>query len=236
MLGSSRNWTGTGKALGELFHVHAVDLPNHGHSPRMPRAPVAAMAASVLEWMDAIDLDRVTLMGHSLGGKVAMRLAVDHAPRVERLFVLDIAPKAYPVDSAIPDALLALDLSRVGTRAEAEAALEPAIPSQKTRWFLLTNLSRQDDGSYAWDVPLETIRDHMAVWNPTTLGPGDVYAGPTLFVAGGRSDYLTRSDFASARAHFPHAELVVLPDVGHNVHIDGGQAFLDAVRNAVETA
>ncbi len=236
MLGSSRNWTGTGKALADLYHVLALDLPNHGRSPQMPRASIERMAERVLDWMDALALDRAALMGHSLGGKVAMRLAVDHGDRFERLFVLDVAPRAYPADSTILDALLAVDLASVGTRADAEAALEPAIPSLRTRWFLLTNLSRLDDGSYRWEVPLETIRDHLPDWTPTVLNAGDVYRGPTHFVAGGRSDYLSRSDFEEARVHFPNADLVILPDVGHNVHVDGGPAFVDAVRTAVEKA
>ena len=163
-----------------------------------------------------------------------MRLAVDRPDRFERLFVLDIMPKAYPTDPTALDAMLAVDLTSLRSRADADAALAPSIPSQTHRWFLLTNLVRNDDDTYGWQVPLETIRDHLAEWTPTVLDAQDIYPGPTLFVAGGRSNYVSSDDFELARQHFPNAILTILPESGHNVHIDGGPAFLDAVRTALE--
>jgi len=234
MLGSSRNWATAGAGLSEMFHVSALDLPNHGRSPQRQQASVGLMADEVLRWMDSEKVESASVMGHSLGGKVAMRLAVDYPGRVDRLFVLDIMPKAYPTDPTALDAMLSVDLATIRSRADAEAALESAIPSQAHRLFLLTNLVRMDDNTFAWQVPLETIRGHLADWTPTVLAASDVYRGPTLFVAGGRSDYVAESDIESARRHFPRAKLEILPESGHNVHIDGGRAFVDVVRNALE--
>jgi len=133
------------------------------------------------------------------------------------------------------DAMLRVDLNRVQSRQDADDQLAQDIASQDSRWFLLTNLGRGDDGGYAWQVPLSRIRANIPKWTQTLLGPGDRFAGPCRFIAGGRSAYVARSDFEAARTHFPNTDLVVLPDIGHNVHIEGGDAFVDAVRTALES-
>ena len=235
MLGSSRNWATAGAGLSDFFHVRAVDLPNHGKSFHMSQASVAEMADEVLSWMDDEGVGTTSIMGHSLGGKVAMRLAVDHPDRFARLFVLDVMPKVYPTDPTALDAMLAVDLTSLRSRADADAALATTIPSQAHRSFLLTNLVRNDDDTYGWQVPLGTIRDHLSEWTPTVLHARDVYPGPAHFLAGGRSNYVSRDDFESVRQHFPDADLTILPESGHNVHIDGGPAFVDAVRTALES-
>ena len=236
MLGSSRNWVKAGSALGDLFHVLAVDLPNHGQSPSLASASVSAMADLVLEWMDDQGIRTAGVMGHSLGGKVAMRLAIDHAERVERLYVLDVAPKTYYANYTAVDAMLEIDPAPLTTRAEAEDLLSRSIRSQANRWFLLTNLTRGPDGRLRWQVPLEIIRDHIAAWTQTVLEDDDVYHGPTTFIAGGQSDYVSQGDFDRAQQHFPDSDLIVLPESGHNVHIDGGEAFQSAVRLTMEHA
>ena len=234
MLGSSRNWIKAGRSLTELFHVFALDLPNHGRSPVLHQASVPEMADTVLRLMDDLGIRTTSIMGHSLGGKVAMRLAADHPERIERLFVIDVASRAYRVDFGPVDAMMAIDLATTETRAEADAALAGAGLSPNHRQFLLTNLLRRDDGGYEWQVPLQIIRDNLPTWSPYVLDPEDGYLGPTLFIAGGRSDYVRPDDFARALDHFENAELKILPDSGHNVHIDGGAAFVDAVRVALE--
>lgn len=235
MLGSSRNWTSSGKKLAAFSRPSALDLPNHGESPRTDHASVDDMADRVLAWMDANVEGSAVLMGHSLGGKVAMRLACDRPQRVDRLLVLDIAPRGYAPDTRTLDAMLAVDLARVQSRQDADDQLAERISDQATRWFLLTNLERTDEGSYTWSAPLRRIRDHIPEWTQPLLRADDRFEGPCRFIAGGRSSYVSRSDFEAARAHFPAADLVVLPDSGHNVHIEGGDAFVDAVREFLET-
>ncbi len=234
MLGSSRNWATVGKKLAEFSHPVALDLPNHGDSPRADSASIQTMATAVLDWMDEHGVTRASLMGHSLGGKVAMRLACDVPERVERLFVLDIAPRPYSPNTATLDAMIAIDVGALQTRGDADAQLAAAGMGPTHRGFLLTNLVRNDSGGFRWQVPLEVIRNHIPEWTRTPLEAGDRYEGQTLFISGGRSEYLTRSDFEAARGSFPNSTLLVLPDSGHNVHIEGGDAFVDAVRTAME--
>lgn len=235
MLGSSRNWVTVGKKLAEFSTPHVLDLPNHGQSPRMDAATVQVMADEVLGWMDANGVTRTALMGHSLGGKVAMRMACDAPDRVDRLFVLDIAPRAYPRDTTTLDALIALDVAALETRSQADERLAATGMGASHRGFLLTNLVRTDDGGFGWQVPLQTIRDLVPAWTEAPLHDDDHFAGPTLFVAGGRGTYLTEPDFEAARRAFPNATLTVFPESGHNVHIEGGDTFVDAVRTAMET-
>lgn len=231
MLGSSRNWASVGKKLAEFSSPIALDLPNHGRSPTLESASVQTMADVVMDWMDSYGMTRTALMGHSLGGKVAMRIACDVPERIEQLFVLDIAPRAYPPDTSTLDAMIGLDIEGASSRSDIDAELERAGMDAALRGFLLTNLARSDHGGFEWSVPLQTIRQHIPEWTQTPLGPDDLYEEPTLFVAGGRSHYLARSDFEASRGTFPNSRFVVLPDSGHNVHIEGGEAFVDAVRS-----
>jgi len=192
------------------------------------------MAAAVLEWMDEQGTSQVSLMGHSLGGKVAMRIACDTPERIKELFVLDVAPRVYPPDTSVLDAMIGLDLTTVRTRGDADQQLARQGMSVGLRGFLLTNLGRTDEGGFAWKVPLEVIRSLIPEWTATRLDSRDHYPGPTLFVAGGRSNYLSPSDFEAARSNFPNSTLTVLPESGHNVHVEGGDAFISAVRTAME--
>lgn len=235
MLGSSRNWMTVGKRLAEFCAPHALDLPNHGLSPWSDAASIDMMAQAVLEWMDANDLPRTALMGHSLGGKVAMRIACDVSERISQLFVLDIAPRAYVRDTSTLDAMLALDVTALETRPQADEQLALTGMGSSLRGFLLTNLIRTDEGGFAWQVPLATIRNLIPEWTRAPLTPEDTYEGSTLFIAGGRGTYLTPSDYEAAQAAFPNSAFLLLPESGHNVHVEGGDAFVDAVRTAMET-
>ena len=232
LLGSSRNWTSTGKRLAEHHHVLALDLPNHGASPALEPADYPAMVAAVLDTLDAHGLERVTLMGHSLGGKVAMCLACWHPERVERLFVLDIAPRAYTPDYRSLDAMLGVDLSRVSQRKDAEDQMAEAIPSWSHRLFLLTNLDRTDEGAYRWQVDLELLKRQLPLFTAPPLRPEDRYDGPTRLIVGGGSNYVREGDFEQMVRHFPRADLEVVPDAGHNVHVEGGERFVTAVLKA----
>lgn len=229
LLGSSRSLLSTGRKLSAWFKVHVLDLRNHGRSPHDALGSFAAMSADVLRWLDDNALERVVLLGHSLGGKVAMRLACDAPSRVERLFVLDIAPRAYVPDSTILDALLEVDLSGVTRRAEVEEQLEDSIRDRATRLFLLTNLVRQGEG-FRWMVNLEALKKNFDSVSRSPLTAHDHYAGGVRFIVGGASSYFADEDAVTVRRHFPQAEIVTLEGVGHNVHTEGGDAFLEAIK------
>lgn len=228
LFGSNENLGGIARALADRFTVHGLDLRNHGRSPHGRRMDYPTLAADVRETLDAHGLERPAVLGHSLGGKTAMELALSTPERVNRLVVVDIAPIAYEHrhDREL-DALLGLDLAAIRSRGDADAALAEQIPNPAIRQFLLKNLARGDTG-FEWRIPLETIASEYAdiAAAPTSAGP---YEGPALFVRGGDSDYLPDSAEPTIRERFPNARIETIPDAAHWIHVDAPEAFLELV-------
>ncbi len=233
LLGSSRNWQSTGTDLAARYHVFALDLRNHGRSPHADEMTFAAMADDVLAWMDAQGIAKLTLMGHSLGGKVAMLIACRHPERVERLVVVDVAPKDYEIVGHANDfaALNELDLRTLQSRGEAEMRFEARVPSLGMRKFLATNLERDaDTDTWRWIVNLPVLSVTLPEMAKTSLVANHHYEGPTLFVVGGRSHYVNQSDHVQIRQFFPQAQIETIAGAGHNPHMD---SRLDFVRLAL---
>jgi pimeloyl-ACP methyl ester carboxylesterase len=231
MLGSSRNWQTVGRDLAPYFHVHALDARNHGSSPHATPMDYPAMVEDVSGWLDTQGLDRATLMGHSMGGKTAMLLACRQPRRVERLIVVDMAPKDYhwPAHRDEFAAMNELDLANLGSRAEAEARFEARIADWAMRKFLATNLERHPAGGWRWIVNLPVITAALDVLEHNPLRPDDRYAGPTHFIVGEKSRYVLPEDHALIIRHFPAAKITILP-AGHNPHMEAREAFVAAVR------
>lgn len=230
-LGSSRNWQTAGAGLTTSYHVCALDLRNHGRSPHAPEMTYDVLVDDVLAWMDARGLARTALLGHSLGGKIAMRLACRHPGRVDRLFVVDIAPKAYP-EQAQRAELVAMDgvrLENLQSRAEAERRLEARIDDWAMRKFLTTNLECDADGRWRWIVNLPVLAAALPELVKNPLGPDDRYDGPALFIVGGRSGFVQPEDHAAIRRHFAAARIGVLLESGHNPHMEARAAFVEMV-------
>lgn len=230
LLGSSRNWLSTGRDLARHFHVIALDARNHGKSPHAPLMNYEVMVDDLVAWMDAHGLVRATLVGHSMGGKTAMLLACRHAGRVERLVVVDIVPKDYSWASHRAEfaAMTELDLGSLQSRQEAELRFEARVPHVGTRKFLATNLARGDHGhgGWHWAINLPVLTEALPVLEKNCLHPGDHFAGPTLFVLGGRSRYAEEGDHALIRRHFPATRIAVIADSGHNPHMDRREEFV----------
>ena len=231
LLGSSRNWQTAGRDLAGRYHVYALDLRNHGGSPHSTDMTYAAMLADVLEWFDAHDLAKATVMGHSMGGKVAMLLACRHPERVERLIVVDTAPRAYrsPGLEAQFAAMTALELGILQSRADAEQRLEASVPDWAARKFLTTNLTQDSAGRWHWAVNLPVLHAALAELGKNPLAPTDRFAGPALFIAGGKSRFLLAADHAPISAHFPNARFEAIPGAAHNPHMETREAFVRAV-------
>jgi esterase len=227
LLGSARNWTSIAKQLAKTHRVFATDLRNHGRSPWAATMSFDEMAGDVAAFIGAHDLGAVRLIGHSLGGKVAMRLALLRPELVERLLVVDVAPVAYGHSFApLLEAMRAVDLAAVQRRADAEAQLEQAVGDAATRNFLLQNLVRTEAG-FAWRVNLDALAANMPELLDFPAPAGAAYRGPTLFLAGGRSPYVAAEHRPLIRRLFPDAEQAVIHGAGHWVHAERPTEFLE---------
>jgi esterase len=230
LLGSARNWSTFAKELAGTRRVFALDLRNHGSSPWADQMTYAQMAEDVRAFMARQGLPTAAVVGHSMGGKVAMCLALAHGQQVERLVVVDVAPVAYQRSfNAYVGAMRGLDLSRISRRAEADALLAEQIDDPGVRGFLLQNLVVGEAG-VAWRVPLQALADNMPdlVGFPETP-ESERFEGPTLFVSGGRSDYVRSEHHAKILRMFPNAQFAVIPGAGHWVQAEAPQKFLEAV-------
>jgi len=231
LFGSSDNWLGVAPkiAQGLPAHVYALDLRNHGLSPHSDEMSFPAMAGDVAEFLDARGLDRIQLLGHSLGGKVAMQFALTFPDRVEKLVIVDIAPRAYaPEHNPIFKALLGLDLKRFQSRNQIEEALAPEIPDLALRRFLLKNLKLPGQGApanFAWKIPLASLfANYPKLCEPLTSPR--TFNGPALFLRGGKSPYVTADDTAQIQKLFTHSKLETIGQANHWVHADAPDDFV----------
>ena len=229
LFGSARNWSAIAKRLAAGRQVVAVDMRNHGDSPRSDVNDYPAMAGDLGETIAALG-GRADLLGHSMGGKAAMALALTDPDRLRRLIVADMAPVAYD-RSQLPyvRAMEAVDLGRVTRRSEAEAALAPAVPEAAIRAFLAQSVALGPDGA-SWKLNLPVLGAEMPEimgW-PALAGRFD---GPTLFLTGADSDYVGADALPSIRALFPAARVEAIPGAGHWLHADAPAAFIAAVES-----
>jgi pimeloyl-ACP methyl ester carboxylesterase len=236
LFGQGRNWTQIAKALAGSHRVTLVDLPDHGRSGWLEDFDLIEVADRVAGLISADD--PVCLIGHSLGGKVAMVLALRHPDLVERLCVVDVAPVAYQRLSEFSgyiEAMRALDLDALGQRADADAALATDVPHPTVRSFLLQNL-RRDGESWRWQQNLEGLRralPSIGSWPEAELSDVAPYAGPVLWIGGGSSDYIKDEYAAAMDRLFPHNRRVRIKNAGHWVHSEQPEVFIEVLRRFV---
>jgi len=229
LFGSADNWFGVAPKLAERFHVYILDLRNHGQSPHQDEMNYPLMAADVEKFFATHHIGPAAVVGHSMGGKVAMQFALDYPDRVKKLVVVDMAPRAYQrVHDHIFEALLALDLQRYQTRGEMEEALAPAIPSLNLRRFLLKNLGRDNAGKFFWKMNLRGVAENYAKLGEI-LGAGNPYAGPALFIRGGKSNYIADTDEVEIRQRFPNVKIETIAKANHWVHAEAPEEFVRLV-------
>lgn len=233
LLGSSRNWKAAGEGLTETFSVTALDLRNHGSSPWAATHGYADLVEDLVHWLDAQGLERASIMGHSMGGKAGMLFACTYPERVEQLYIADISPRDYdPQYSDYLRAMEAIDTGSLKSRAEAESRLELVVESWGMRQFLLTNLVRDPEGGFCWQVNIPVLLDAMPELAGNPLDEEARFDGPTLFLRGGRSPFIRDVDRGLIRKHFPKSHLVTLKEAGHNVHVDDRETFVESVVEA----
>lgn len=235
LLGSSRNWIGVGKLLSEYFNVFVLDLRNQGNSPHVDSMSYDDMVDDLVVWLEGKDIDKFYLLGHSLGGKVAMTYACRHPERLLGLIVEDIAPKEYELRYGIEfDAMNSLNLGNVNTRTDADEAMKAKIADWGWRQFILTNLVRGEDKKFYWQINLKTLTAWLPEIMKNPLKKDDKYEGPTIFIRGVSSDFILDEDYPFIHRFFPNSSIVVIENSGHNVHIDNTEALVRAVRGFAE--
>lgn len=224
MLGNSNNWSGHSRRLAENFAVYALDMRNHGQSPHAPQMDYPTMAQDVLAFMDSHGIERAHVLGHSMGGKVAMQLALNEPQRILKLVIADVAPVAYErgEHDQIFAGLDAIDLATLSSRTDADRQLAEWVEDEIVRQFLLSNLLRSDEG-FAWRINLPVIRDSYPLLRAgVTGGP---YQGDVLFVRGGRSDYILPAYEPALKAQFPQARIETIEHTGHWLHAEKPDTF-----------
>jgi esterase len=230
LFGSARNWANISRSLSESHHVYALDLRNHGSSGRAMTMTYEEMAGDVADFIAAQGIQSPVVIGHSMGGKVAMRLALEAPDLVKALIVVDIAPVAYGHDMMdYIAAMEMMDLSGAMRRAELEEELRDEVEDPSITAFLLTNLERAN-GGFQWRINLTAISAGMSAISAFSAPDGGAYEGPTAFIAGAESTYIGDTHRNRILELFPKARIVSIKDTGHWVHADQPEAFLKTVR------
>lgn len=231
LFGQGKNFSSIATSLGDIATSHLVDLPNHGLSPWTQEFDLDEQADIIADWISAMIREPVSLIGHSLGGKIAMRLALRHPDLIERLMVVDVSPVRN--DAAMSFATLVaamrnLDIDHLASRTEADRLISEDVPDRGVRQFLLQNLRRRG-AHWHWAANLDLLGDSLhqvGGWVPTDA----VYPGPVFWVTGGRSPYVLPEHAAAMRELFPRVAQLTLKRAGHWVHADDPEAFLVVCR------
>src|SRR5689334_17714196 len=229
LFGSGRNWRSVAQHLAARHRVVVFDLRNHGASPWAKGMSYGEMVDDLRVSLRARDIEHAALLGHSMGGKVAMMTALLHSDMVDRLVIVDIAPAGNPpVLLAYIRAMRAVDLRGVTRRGEVDALLAEAVPNPAERAFLLQNLVIGEGASH-WRLNLEAIeREFPDIVGFPTLPAGVAYRKPALFIGGAQSNYVEPEHEPAIRRLFPQAQIVRIEGAGHWVHAEQPRAFLQA--------
>ncbi len=246
LFGSSDNWQTLGKKFAENYTVYFVDQRNHGRSPHSDEHSYQLMSDDLLELMNDENIDKAILMGHSMGGKTVMHFAVNHPERVEKLVVVDMSPKKYPVTNLeIIQAMEKVDLDKVKSRKEAEEILSADIKDAGVMQFLLKNLYWDDnqindvkshDGDrsvtkLAWRFNLHGLKTNLSRVSEITPMPSTPLQMPVLFVKGGKSDHMFNADSRLIHEMFANVKILTIPEAGHWVHADRPKEFFEIVNS-----
>ena len=227
LFGMGRNLGAVARALSDQYAVFVFDLPNHGRSPHSEIMTITSMADDVVAMLDQLGLTSVNVLGHSLGGKVAMSLALRHPSRVAKLIVADIAPVTYPSQhDVILSSLGAIDVQQVSSRAEVQQLLQASIEDTSTCQFLMQNLEKQEQG-FRWRMNLPAIIKNYAELRQGLSLDNDhhVFEKPVLFIAGEYSDYIKPEYEAVTRVLFPNSTFEEIAGASHWLHAEKPELF-----------
>ena len=238
LFGLSDNWATVGKILSESFEVFLIDLRNHGSSPHSDEWTYSALANDILELANNLfpqsPNHSFALVGHSLGGKVAMQFASMYPEKLEKLIVVDMAPKDYPSNNFnLIEKLLSINLAEIKSRKEADEKLSFFIKDKSTLQLFQKNLYWNEENKLAWKFNLKVIADNQNKIRKTfSLGEKPINT-PTLFIRGEKSNYVLDSDTAEIKKHFPNSEIKTIAGTGHWVHADKPNEFAECVKEFI---
>ena len=234
LFGSGTNWRTLAKTVfANQFETHLIDQRNHGESPHDDVFNYNALADDIIEYIECNSIGSPIALGHSMGGKALMQAAVTRPELFKKIVIVDIAPRAYDGSlRPIISALESLDMS-AANRGELDKALAQKLPTASLRAFLLKNARRLPEGGFAWKVNLSAISKSYENINDTLDGD-EPFMGPTLFIRGGKSDYIQDADMELIREYFPAADLETIEGAGHWVHYEAPKPFVQAVNAFIE--
>ncbi|MEJ6582867.1 MAG: alpha/beta fold hydrolase [Crocinitomicaceae bacterium] len=228
LFGYSDNWQTHAKKLAEYYRVILVDLRNHGHSDWAEETSYELMAQDVYELCSELRLNNFILLGHSMGGKVGMYFAQQHEDLLEKLVIVDIGMKAYPMHHEhILAGIHSVDLPNITARSQAEAQMSVHIESEGVKQFLLKNLYWKEKGNLAWRMNVEVLEHEMP--NILAAVPDLSVSIPTLFIRGALSNYILDEDITDIEDLFIDSEVVTIKNAGHWVHAEAPSEFLDTL-------
>jgi len=234
LFGSKRNWQSIARKLSEVFQVFTLDLRNHGESEHHDDMTYQAMADDVFQFISEHSLGEVSVIGHSMGGKVAMQMALQHPKMIQRLVIIDIAPVQYQHGfNDLIDSLNALPLAQISSRQEVDELLQASIQPETLRQFLLQNLMNSEDG-FSWRINLDAIQANI---NVLMDFPADhkhmQYRTPVLFLKGEKSDYIKHQHEQQIFSIFPKALFITVEGAGHWLHTENPGFVMREIRKFI---
>lgn len=230
LIGSADNWLTQARLLSEHFHVYTIDQRNHGLSPHSDEFNYKALATDIRDFIVQHSIDNPIVLGHSMGGKAAMNFAIAYPEMLDKLIVVDIAPRKYDVrHDKIVEGLLAIPINTLQSRAEADHILSAYVPEPDVRQFLLKNLNRKPEGGFSWKLNLPVIDANLKLIFEGIQYPG-TFDKPTLFIRGKHSSYIQDGDEPEIHRLFPQAVIVEM-NTGHWVQAEQPQEFVKNVLN-----
>ncbi|MEM6843194.1 MAG: alpha/beta fold hydrolase [Bacteroidota bacterium] len=236
IFGTSDNWQTFGKQLAGEYEVFLPDQRNHGLSPHSDTFDYPAMAEDLHEFIQQHRIENPVIIGHSMGGKVAMFYTLAHPESFDKLVVVDIAPRNYPVHHQhILDAMSGVDLASASSRKDIEEQLKPHLPDFGVRQFIMKNLKREGDNSFSWKLNLSAIQENIVNVGVAVETP-NLIQKPTLFIRGVNSDYIRREDEGLIQQIFPRAQVVTVENAGHWVHAEQPDALYKTLMGFLQSS
>lgn len=243
LYGASDNWLSVAKDLEDEFRVVLIDQRNHGRSPHKEEMTYENMTNDLFELMQQLKIEKAVLIGHSMGGKTVMRFSLEHPGMVEKLIVVDIAPKSYDSFSnyaevtadhqKIIDTLSAIDPTKYSSRQEIDKALKPSFPSKRLRTFMMKNLKRQKNGHYQWQINWEALKNNMDEIMDgfsSRESNSEKKMPEAIFIRGEQSPYIHDDDIMAINKFFPGSQVINIPKAGHWIHAEQHDLFVKTIK------